>query len=642
MQLTSATPPTQPATKNTDLARKLSWFLAAPVTAAVLISLTLALVVTIYQQQHFDRIFTGVIAWGVDISGMGTVEAERELLAAFPYTKEGQFLLVDSGVEEQWLLTPAELGMTLDVESTIEAAYAVGRQGGPFQRLRQQYDSWYYGYQVPPVIVLDEGQLDKAVADIAVEIARPAIDASLGFDGTEVTFSSAQVGRSLDMADTKARLLVTLDDLNQGQIELLVHETLPRIGDTSQAAQEIRQIMGEPISLYLQEPLDGVDLERVTVPAEEVIGWIRVRTAEDDQGNMGTEVFLDENALRAWLAPYEELLSREPVNSRFYFDDSTQELVLVEPHLDGRALDVEATVEQFLQQIKTPNRSMPFALKPIVPTVHSGATAQDLGITELVSESTTWFFGSSDERMHNIARSASNFYGIVIAPGDEFTFNQFLGEVSAEQGYETGLIIFGGRTIEGVGGGVCQVSTTVFQAAFWAGYPIVERWEHGYQVGYYDDGEGPGMDATVYSPLIDFRFINDTPYHLLIENYYSEANSSLTFKFYSTGLDRVIVKDGPSIANVVPAKPDIWELNEDLEADEIEQVDWAVEGAEVTVGRSVFNAEGDLIRQDAFTSNYVPWQNIYQYGPGTIPPTTEQPPADGTPENEAPAEEVSG
>jgi len=642
MQLSSATPPTQPATKNPDFARKLSWFLAAPVTAAVLISLTLALVVTVYQQQHIDRIFTGVLAWGVDLSGMGTAEAERELLAAFPYTKEGQFLLVDSGVEEQWLLSPAELGMTLDVESTIEAAYAVGRQGGPFQRLRQQYDSWYYGYQVPPVIVLDEGLLDKAVAEIAVEIARPAIDASLGFDGAEVTFSSAQVGRILDMADTKARLLATLDNLNQGQIELLIHETLPRIGDTSQVAQEIRQIMGEPISLYLQEPLDGVDLERVTVPAEEVIGWIRVRTAEDDQGNMATEVFMDENALRSWLAPYEELLSREPVNSRFYFDDSTQELVLVEPHVDGRALDVEATVEQFLQQIKTPNRSMPFVLKDIVPTVHSGATAQDLGIIELVSESTTWFFGSSDERMHNIARSASNFYGIVIAPGDEFTFNQFLGEVSAEKGYETGLIIFGGRTIEGVGGGVCQVSTTVFQAAFWAGYPIVERWEHGYQVGYYDDGEGPGMDATVYSPLVDFRFINDTPYHLLIENYYSEANSSLTFKFYSTGLDRVIVKDGPSIANVVPAKPDIWELNDDLEADEIEQVDWAVEGAEVTVGRSVFNAEGDLIRQDAFTSNYVPWQNIYQYGPGTILPATEQPPADGAQENEAPAEEVSG
>jgi vancomycin resistance protein YoaR len=270
---------------------------------------------------------------------------------------------------------------------------------------------------------------------------------------------------------------------------------------------------------------------------------------------------------------------------------------------------------------------MALIFKDIVPVVHAGATAEELGITELVSESTTWFFGSSDERKHNISRSASNFYGIVVAPGEEFSFNHFLGDVSIEQGYETGLIIVGGRTIEGVGGGVCQVSTTVFQAAFWAGFPIVERWAHGYQVPYYNDGEGTGMDATVFSPVVDFRFINDTPYYLLIENYYNEANSSLTFKMYSTSLGREVIKEGPFIENVVPPKPDVWEYNEELEAGETKQVDWAVEGADVTVGRTVYNASGDLLRQDTFVSNYIPWQNVYEYGPDvTVPQETESTP----------------
>jgi vancomycin resistance protein YoaR len=356
----------------------------------------------------------------------------------------------------------------------------------------------------------------------------------------------------------------------------------------------------------------------------------------NDQGELTTEVYFDQNAIRAWLLPYKDLLARDPVKARFYFDDDLKELVLVEPHINGRTLDIDATIAQLLETVNTPNRSMPFVLKDIVPTVHSGATTEELGITELVSESITWFYGSSAERMHNIARSASNFYGIVIEPGEEFSFNHFLGEVSAEQGYETGLIIFGGRTIEGVGGGVCQVSTTVFQAAFWAGYPVIERWEHGYQVRYYDDGEGTGMDATVYSPLVDFRFINDTPHHLLIENYYSEVNSSLTFKFYSTSMGREVVKEGPEISNVVPPKPDVWELNEELDTGEIEQVDWAVEGADVTVGRIVYNANGDLLRQDTFVSNYVPWQNIYQYGPGTELPEQD------IPIDEEPIEEVSG
>lgn len=629
MQATSAAPQPRPS----SLARNLSWFLVAPVTAAVLLSLLLVIVLALYQQRHADRIFTGVTVWGVDLSGMDRAEAEQRLSNAFTYPQERAIVLSDPTSGEEWVLSPAELGLIFDMEATAEAAYRVGRHGGPIARLGELFNGWYFGWNMAPVVVLDEGALDQALADISEQINRPASDASLTFDGTSVGYAAAQVGRSLDEADAKARTMATLSSLRQGQIQLLVHETQPRVHDTSQAAQQIEQIISGPMTLYLQEPLAGDDLNQVTVPADEIVKWIRVQTVENAQGQATTKVIIDENAVRAWLAPYQEMLKRDPVNARYYFDDDTRELVLVEPHVSGRALDLDATVKQFVEQLTTPARSMPFVLQEIVPTVHSGATAAELGITELVSESTTWFYGSSDERKHNIARAASNFYGIVIAPGQEFSFNQYLGDVSEEEGYETGLIIFGGRTIEGVGGGVCQVSTTAFQAAFWAGYPIVERWEHGYQVGYYDDGEGPGMDATVFSPLVDFRFINDTPYNLLIENYYNEGNSSLTFKFYSTSMGRTVVKEGPEIENVKPPKPDIWELNEDLDPGQIEQVDWAVEGADVTVVRQVLNANNELIREDTFASHYIPWQNIYQYGPGTEIPSTEPTPT-ASPEGE--------
>lgn len=629
MQATSAAPQPRPS----SLARNLSWFLVAPVTAAVLLSLLLVIVLALYQQRHADRIFTGVTVWGVDLSGMDRAEAEQRLSNAFTYPQERAIVLSDPTSGEEWVLSPAELGLIFDMEATAEAAYRVGRHGGPIARLGELFNGWYFGWNMAPVVVLDEGALDQALADISEQINRPASDASLTFDGTSVGYAAAQVGRSLDEADAKARTMATLSSLRQGQIQLLVHETQPRVHDTSQAAQQIEQIISGPMTLYLQEPLAGDDLNQVTVPADEIVKWVRVQTIENAQGQATTKVIIDENAVRAWLAPYQEMLKRDPVNARYYFDDDTRELVLVEPHVSGRALDLDATVKQFVEQLTTPARSMPFVLQEIVPTVHSGATAAELGITELVSESTTWFYGSSDERKHNIARAASNFYGIVIAPGQEFSFNQYLGDVSEEEGYETGLIIFGGRTIEGVGGGVCQVSTTAFQAAFWAGYPIVERWEHGYQVGYYDDGEGPGMDATVFSPLVDFRFINDTPYNLLIENYYNEANSSLTFKFYSTSMGRTVIKEGPEIENVKPPKPDIWELNEDLDPGQIEQVDWAVEGADVTVVRQVLNANNELIREDTFASHYIPWQNIYQYGPGTEIPSTEPTPT-ASPEGE--------
>lgn len=273
-----------------------------------------------------------------------------------------------------------------------------------------------------------------------------------------------------------------------------------------------------------------------------------------------------------------------------------------------------------MAQVGTPNRSVPFVVDEIVPTVNSNATAEELGITELITQSTTWFYGSTPERKHNIARAAAQFFGIVVAPGEEFSFNRYLGDVTEDAGFTTGLVIIGGRTVEGVGGGVCQVSTTLYQTAFWSGFPITERLEHGYRVHYYDDGEGPGMDATVFSPLVDLKFVNNTDHYLLIENYYDEVFQSLTFKFYSTDTGRTVEKDGPVFENETPPRPDVWEYNEDLEPGEIIQVDWAVEGARVTVNRRVYDGNGNLMYgNEAFVSNYIPWSNIYQYGPGVDP-----------------------
>jgi vancomycin resistance protein YoaR len=624
MQATQFAPNPQPSSPGNQLARNLGWFMVAPVTAVVIVTILLALTLNGYQRQHDDRIYTGVMLWGNDLGMMTQVEAERALEAAFPYPNEAAIVLIDAKTDQEWVFTPAELGLTFDVEQTISEAYTIGREGtSVFGHLQDQFDTWYYGRQIAPVVVFDEAKLDAAINMLAGEINRSPADAALDFTGTSVSYEPAQVGRSLDVAETRSRLVTPITNLREVRMQLLIHETQPQVHDTSKAAEQIEQIISGPLTLYMQEPLENVDLERIVISEEQLSEWIRIQQVAAESGQVETQVILDENAIRTWLEPYDATLRRNPVNARFYFDDFTRELVLVEPHVNGRALDLEATAAAISRQALELNRSTPLIFKDVVPVVHAGATAEALGITELVSESTTWFFGSTDERKHNISRSASNFYGIVISPGEEFSFNHFLGEVSVEQGYETGLIIFGGRTIEGVGGGVCQVSTTVFQAAFWAGFPIVERWAHGYQVSYYNDGEGTGMDATVFSPLVDFRFINDTPYYLLIENYYNEANSSLTFKMYSTSLGRQVVKEGPFIENVVPPKPDIWEFNEELEPGEIEQVDWAVEGADVTVGRTVYNANGDLLRQDTFVSHYIPWQNIYEYGPEVTVPDTE-------------------
>ncbi|MFW5943389.1 MAG: VanW family protein [Chloroflexota bacterium] len=615
-----------------SFARALRWFLVPPMTTLALLILAGAFIIASYESRHDGLIYSGVQVAGVDVSQMAPDEAQGILAGYFPQSAERTVVLTDPGSEQEWTYSLAELGIGYDLERTVRAAYDVGRNGGPLRAIGDRFQAWYYGHSVAPVIVFDEGQMEAALGEIAEEINQPAADASLNVADGVLDYAPGQVGRRLDVAETKSRLMTPVMDFRDAEVELLVHEVRPTLLNDPQAASRVEAILSSPMVLYFNEPLEDLDLERVEVPPEKLAEWLRVNAVEDEQG-AHYDVFVDENAVRNWLTELEAQLYRAPENARFYFDDDTEELVLVEPHVNGRALDVEATLQQFMAQVDTPNRSLPFVVDEIRPTVHSQATAAELGITGLITESTTWFYGSTDERKHNIARAAAQFFGIVVAPGEEFSFNHYLGDVTEDAGFTTGLIILGGRTVEGVGGGVCQVSTTLYQTAFWAGFPITERLEHGYRVHYYDDGEGPGMDATVYSPLVDLKFVNNTDYYLLIENYYNEATESLTFKFYSTDTGRTVEKDEPVFENEQPERPDVWEYNEDLEPGEIIQVDWAVEGADVTVMRRVYDADGNLMYgNEAFRSHYIPWSNVYQYGPGVDPDNVDpedMPDADG-------------
>jgi vancomycin resistance protein YoaR len=208
-----------------------------------------------------------------------------------------------------------------------------------------------------------------------------------------------------------------------------------------------------------------------------------------------------------------------------------------------------------------------------------------------------------------------------------------LGDVSLDNGFTEALIIYGGRTIKGVGGGVCQVSTTLFRTVFFAGFPVVQRVPHAYRVSYYEQTSGghdpdfAGMDATVYFPLVDFKFTNDSAYWILMETQVSE--SSLTWRFYSTHDGRSIQWETSGLQNVVPAPKAEFRLNADLKPGQIKQVDYAANGADVTVRRQV-SRDGALFFQDSFQTHYEAWQAVCEYARGMGDPertaTRRQPP----------------
>ncbi|MCB0033101.1 MAG: peptidoglycan binding domain-containing protein, partial [Anaerolineales bacterium] len=423
-------------TERNSIGYKLRWFSLGPITGLVLIAIAAMVTFSSYQTEHEDAVFTGVSVSGIELGGLSLTEAEQRLTAAAASPEQTAITFVDSQSGQEWHYSAADLGVQLDAAATVANAYQIGREGSLQERVSQQFDSWYYGHATSPVMVFDEAKLFSVIDQLASEIGQLPLDAAVDIAGDEITFSASQVGRALDKTDTYNRLVAPLSNLQSARVELLVHQSKPRVYDASAAAGQLRNILSGPMEFYLQTPIDGIDLSRITVSADNLREWLRISLIENEDGASSYNIFIDEVALRGWLTQYAQQIAREPERARFYFDDPTQELVLVEPHVNGRQLDIEATIAQFNEQVTTPNRSVPFVIEEIVPAVNSNATAEQLGITELVAESTTWFFGSSDGRKHNIARSASNFYGIVIAPGEEFSFNKYLGDISEEDGYK--------------------------------------------------------------------------------------------------------------------------------------------------------------------------------------------------------------
>ena len=291
----------------------------------------------------------------------------------------------------------------------------------------------------------------------------------------------------------------------------------------------------------------------------------------------------------------------------------------------GRQMDVEKTVAAIQEKLRYGDHTIALEMIYQDPAVPDTMTGEQLGITELVHAETSYFRGSSASRVQNIEAASSKFHGLLVAPGETFSMASAIGDITLDNGFAEALIIVGEQTIKGVGGGVCQVSTTLFRNAFFAGFPIVERYAHAYRVGYYEQTSG-GHNADLAGLEPPFRshrrlkFVNDTPYWLLMETYID--GYSLTWKFYSTSDGRSVEWHTTGPTNIVEPPDPIYRENSDLSQGEIKQVDWAAQGSDVSVSRTVYR-DGGVYFSDNFDTHYQAWQDVYEYGPGTELPDTD-------------------
>lgn len=558
---------------------------------------------------YAGRILPGVTAGGVSLAGLSAPEAEIALGQALTYSHDGHLVLRDG--DRTWLATPAQLGVVIDVPSMARQALAVGRQGWLGVRMAEQLQAWFVGAPVAVRVVLDERIGAAFLKDVAAEIDRPLIEASLSVQGLDVTMAPGQIGRQLDIPATLEAVSPIVSRLYDAEVTLAVDESPPLVLDASAQAALARQILSNPLTLTAEGAGPWV------FEPSALAAMLRFQRVIDDEGARYV-VGLDPDHLAAFLLPLSPELRRDAENARFIFNDETRQLDLLRSAVIGRALNLPQSIADINAGVVAGRHEVPLAFDLTDPPVLDNATAESLGITENVVTVSSYFGGSSRNRIQNIITSAAEFHGLLIAPGETVSMAEILGDISLDTGYAEALIIYGDRTIKGVGGGVCQVSTTLFRAAFFGGYQIDERYAHAYRVTYYEKGPGspgPGMDATVFPPRVDFKFTNDSPYWILMETYIY-GNSQLQWKFYSTSDGRTLQWSSSGPLNVKEAPEPVYRENPDLPQGKIEQVDFEADGMDVVVYRTV-TREGSVLHQDTIRTHYLPWQAVYEFGPGT-------------------------
>jgi vancomycin resistance protein YoaR len=357
-------------------------------------------------------------------------------------------------------------------------------------------------------------------------------------------------------------------------------------------ASDLTLVLEVPLKLLQNgQPVAGSDRQTLVIPAE--------RAAQLRLGGVITA------SLESELQAFARKVSSSPQDARF--EEFPSGWALIER--DGVSVNLDQSRATLLAALNNPvSRTVALSFTTTLPA-RTLNYFTGKGITTFLATGETHYYGSSRARITNIHTGASKFSDRLFE-GKTFSFNTVLGPINQATGFVPGLVISGERTQTGVGGGICQVSSTVFRALYGAGLPLVERRNHSYQVHYYDP---QGLDATIYQPSQDLKFANDTGGAMWFQTDWNDSRSRLTVHVFGQPRDYSVSIARPITLSTRPSPANRLIPDPTLRAGQRRQVDWAAPGASIRVIRS-FSRAGKVFKTDKLNSVYTPWPNIYMVG----------------------------
>ncbi|NQV00790.1 MAG: VanW family protein [Parcubacteria group bacterium] len=481
------------------------------------------------------------------------------------------------------------LGLQIDKLATINYAYQIGRKKNSFINIKEQLAALIGSYDLELIYTTDQNKFQEKTNELFKDIERPAQNASLVFDEqiSDFVLQHSNEGIVINREKLLFDLIEQIKSLSDQPInlELVFDEPIVKNNEVDLVKQKAQKILlNQPYQLILETKTWNIDKNRL-------INWIEFKPVQENEtDNQILGFFLNNDQVEKYLKEITSTINQYPINA--HLETEGNRAIAFTPNQEGYGIDIDKTVNQLIQNItaESPIKKTIITAQKLLPKITLEQTNK-LGINTLLGQGTSNFYGSPKNRVHNIKTGVAKFNGIILNPGEEFSFNTLLGGSGPEQGFLPELVIKKNKTVPEYGGGLCQVSTTFFRVAINSGLKITERSAHAFPVQYYNP---QGFDATIYEPHPDFRFVNNTPNHLLIET--TVQGYQLIFNFYGTNDGREIKIKGPYIL----------ESNED--------------GSMKAVLTQEIYQKDELIDKDVFYSNY---KSPDLYPVGTVEEETE-------------------
>ncbi|MBI2451169.1 MAG: VanW family protein [Parcubacteria group bacterium] len=432
-----------------------------------------------------------------------------------------------------------EIGVEFDIETTINNVFALGRSQNVFENLKTHLETFFRGRKIDPVFTLYGPRLEKYIEKYLKPRGEPARNAAIVFEKNDFVIQPEKEGVIIPQKEVENQVISMSRDLKIQKLNIALVKDVPEVAEReTEFALELAKdyLKIAPLILKYEDNSIPISKERLADLFE-----FPVINQPGNESNkiLGFNVSLEKT--KDLLTLFSQGINRESNNAQFVAENG--KVTTFRQSFEGLRLNIDASSFLLKQSILAKKKETELAVSKIQPDITT-AGANNLGVVDLLGRGTTDFTGSPESRVHNIKTAAAKFNGILIKPGEKFSFNKILGEVTPEEGYRAALVIKDHQTIPEYGGGICQVSTTVFRAAIFSGLDIIERYPHSYAVKYYNP---QGFDATVYPGGPDLKFINNTERYILIQT--KIAGNKLIIEFYGTKDGRSVKIKGPQESN---------------------------------------------------------------------------------------------